>query len=150
MIAPATTPELKPTPRRGGLRIGVAVAFLLASAVLCTITTRSALRIEPVDPSPTVQPVADSAEKTAHLRDAIGTFATGSDPGDYRVAVNGSGHIRFSILGAKGALVEYEDSYQLGHRGDKFYLITSNSGLVELDDIDTVVFAGDQYHRRQP
>jgi len=125
---------------------GIAFAILVAGLVLNGYTLYSVFYTETVSEKPAVTLLVDPAEIAARQHDALGTFATGSQPGDRIIEVKPDG-VRFFALGSRGNLADNSDTYRLGHHGKNLCLATAESGVIDLTGIDTLVYYRDAYRR---
>ena len=138
----AVPTEVASTPSRG-----IAVAILLAGLVLNGYTLYSVFYTESVNEKPAITLVTDAAEVTARLHDATGTYATGDQPGDRAIVVTPDGKIKFLEIGARSRLTENVDIFHLGRRDKKLCLATAVSGVVDILNIDALVYYRDTYKR---
>jgi hypothetical protein len=126
---------------------GIAVAILLAGLALNGYTLYSVFYTETVNEKPAITLLTDPAEISAHQSEVVGTFATGDQPGDRTISVDASGKIGFSEIGARGAFGSNTDTFRLGRLGKNYCLTTVESGVVEVLNIDTLVYYRDAYKR---
>jgi hypothetical protein len=126
----------------------IAAALLVAGLSLNAYTLSTVFDTASVNEKPVVALVTDPAEISAHLADAIGTFATGDRPGDRTISVTADGKIRFAELGARAGLDGNRDTFRLGRLGKNYCLHTVDSGVVEVLNLDTLVYYRDVYKRR--
>ena len=130
-------------------RRGVAIALLAASLALDTLTIRALVNIARVNPPPAFTLLTDPAEVRAHQPEPLGTFATGGEPGDRVIVVTADGRVTFSEIAATKPVPEGSDTYRLGRRGKKLCLATATSGIIDLENIDTLAYSGDTYRRKE-
>ncbi len=148
-VVPAPTDALavdaakESTPSRA-----IAAAILLAGLSLNGYTLYSVFYTASVNEKPAIALVTDPAELSAHLADVVGTFATGDRPGDRTIAVTADGKIRFTELGAHAGLDANRDTFRLGRLGKNYCLNTVDSGVVEVTNLDTLIYYRDVYKRR--
>lgn len=131
----------------GKRRTFVVVALLVAAGAVGALAVRSFLRIESVHETITLAPLDDPKELTARKRDVVGTFATGAASGDRAITVRADGTIAFSEIGADPATSRTEDTWTYRRREKKFALATTQSGIVDIVNIDTLAYFGDTYRR---
>lgn len=136
-------PDTKaPTPNRA-----IAAAILIAGLALNGYTLYSVFYTETVDEKPAVTLLIDPAEITAHKNDVIGSFATGSQPGDRVITIDAGGKIKFAEIGARAGYNDNADTFRLGRIGKNYCLTTVDSGIVEVVNIDTLLYYRDTYKR---
>jgi hypothetical protein len=145
--APAATGETAasspaPSPHRG-----IAVAILVAGLALNGYTLYSAFYSESVSVKTAVTLLTDPAEIVAHGHDVVGTFATGGQNGDRVIVVSADGRVAFSEIGNPRSASNTSDTYRLGRHAKRLCLSTADSGLIEVMNIDTVVYYRDVYKR---
>lgn len=141
------------------LRLALASAILFAAVVLAALALRSFFRTESLIEEPLLTLLTDPAELAARQHDAIGTYATGDRPGDRVIIVAATGQISFRELGTSAGSGEITDTYRLARRdqkprsatapstGGKLCLTTATSGVVDLLNLDTLVYCRDTYRR---
>lgn len=140
--AMSAPPRAKPVPNRA-----IAAAILVAGLGLNGFTLYSAFYTERVDERPAVVLVTDPAEAAARKREIAGTYATGTRPGDRVIVVHADGRVEFSEVGTSGSINANTDTYQLGRHGAKFRLSTHDSGVVDVLNLETLVYYHDTYRR---
>lgn len=126
---------------------GIAFAILVAGLALNGYTLYSVFYTESVNETPAVILLTDPAELAAREREAIGSYATGSQPGDRVITVTADGKIRFFELGVKDGITNNTDTFKVGRHDKKFCLITSESGVVDVVNPDTLLYYRDTYRR---
>lgn len=134
--------RVRPAPRRA-----LAASLLVASLALNGYTLYSAFYTERVEERPAVVLVTDQAEAAARRREIAGTYATGTRPGDRVIVVRADGRVEFSEVGITGRINANTDTYQLGRHGAKFRLSTHDSGVVDVLNLETLVYYRDTYRR---
>lgn len=139
-VAPAAGP--KPAPH-----YGIAFAILVAGLALNGYTLYSVFYTESVNVSPPVVLLTDPAELDARGHEVIGSYATGSLPGDRVITIFADGRVRFFELGAKDGLTNNTDTFKLGRHDKKFCLLTAESGVIDLVNPDTLLYYRDTYRR---
>ncbi len=141
--APAAVPPAPvSTPSRG-----IAVAILVAGLALNGYTLYSVFYTESVNQPPAVTLLTDATERAARLHDAVGTFATGNQPGDRAIEITADGRIRFIELGNHSPTGDTTDTFRIGRHDHKLCLATAESGVVDVLNIDSLVYFRDTYHR---
>ncbi len=138
----APGPEAKPAPH-----YGIAFAILFAGLALNAYTLYSVFYTETVVEQPAVTLLTDSAELTARQREVVGTFATGAQNGDRVITVNADGSLQFSELGSRSGISTSRDTFRLGRHDKKLCLLTTDSGVVDVAGVDTLVYYRDIYRR---
>jgi len=133
----------RPAPRRA-----LAATLLAAGLGLNGYTLYSAFQSEPVEGRPAIVLVADQSEAAARCREIAGTYATGNRPGDRVIVVRENGRVEFSEVGPAGGINADADTYKLGRHGAKFCLSTQDSGVVDVTNLETLVYYRDTYRRR--
>ena len=98
-------------------------------------------------PNPDVRLPTDAKEAAARQAEVAGTYATGSRIGDRIIALQHDGRVDFSEVGRLSPGTAPPDTYRIGRRGPKLCLLTAESGLIEVANIDTVVYYRDVYRR---
>lgn len=136
-----------PAPRQPPANRGIAAAILAAGLAVNAYTVYSAFNTETVNPRPAVTLVTDATEAGNRLREIAGTYATGSQPGDRVIEIRADGTALFSALGAKGVRNYGSETFKLGKQGGKFALALRDAGLIEIQNLDTVVYYRDTYRR---
>lgn len=126
---------------------GIAAAILVAGLALNGYTLYSVFYTESVNEKPAITLVTDRAELVAHQNDVIGTFATGDQPGDRTITVDESGKIKFAEIGARTGYNDNTDTFRLGRIGKNYCLNTVDSGVVEVVNLDTLLYYRDTYKR---
>lgn len=130
---------------------GIAVAILVAGLSLNGYTLYSVVYTESVNQKPSVTLLTDTTERDARLRDAVGTYATGSQPGDRAMEITADGRIKFLEVGARNRAGDSTDTFRVGRHDTKLCLTTVESGIVDILNIDTLVYFRDTYKRtKQP
>ena len=139
--------DAPPTPSSGAPHRGIAVAILVAGLALNGYTLHSVFYVENVNARPDVTLITDAAELRMRQHDVIGTFATGGQPGDRVIAVSPDGRVAFSELGSRNGVADNSDTYRIGRRAGKLCLTTTDSGIIDARNIDTLVYYRDTYRR---
>lgn len=148
------TSELPPPsethrPRRQVWRGALGTLLLAASIALTIRTVLLARQRDSINQPPSVESYADPVERGARLRDALGRFATGSNPGDRVIVVLADGRVRFELIGPLQHALEFVDTYTIGRRDGHTCLVTKRSGVIDAVDIDHLSFCGNDFDRTQ-
>ncbi len=146
-VADPADPAAQPAGRPRPANRGIAVAILAAGLAVNGYTAYSAFNTQTVNTRPAVTLVTDPAEAANRLREIAGTYATGSRPGDRVIEIRADGTALFSAFGAKGARSYGSEPFKLGRHGGKFALALRDAGLIEIQNLDTVVYYRDIYRR---
>lgn len=125
----------------------IAIVLLIAAAVLAGFAARTFLRVESVHETVNLTPLEDARELTARKRDVVGSYATGAANGDRTITVRSDGGIEFGEIGADPATSRIQDTWSYGRRAKKFALATTQGGIVDIVNIDTLEYFGDTYRR---
>ncbi|HVU36557.1 MAG TPA: hypothetical protein VHE61_24165 [Opitutaceae bacterium] len=125
-----------------------AVLLLMASAAILAETAHRSAEYPRITPRPQLAPYSDPAERSARERDAIGTFATGTTPGDRIIVVDSDRRVRFSVVGATDPAFSSSDTFQMESVNRQPCLATSRSGIITQVDIDHLEYSGDTYERQ--
>jgi hypothetical protein len=126
----------------------IAAAILVAGLALNGYTLYSVFYTQSVNEKPAVTLLTDPTEISAHQQGAVGTYATGDQAGDRTITVSADGKITFAEVGAHTGYNDNVDTYRLGRLGKNFCLTTVDSGVVEIVNIDTLIYYRDTYNRR--
>jgi hypothetical protein len=142
-------PDSRPPPaatrsRWFWLRPALTLLLILGAALLFAYATTLFRRTESVHETVPTTPITDTAELAARQRDVVGTFTTGTGPGERVITVHADGRIEFSEVGGGPS---FADTYQLLRRGKAFCLVTRTSGVVDIMNIDTLSYSRDTYRR---
>jgi hypothetical protein len=140
---PATIwPTATKTPHRA-----MAICILASGVLLNAYTIRSVFQGEKIRQTPPITLVTDARELTALQQSASGRYATGDAPGDRAIEVVPAGRVRFFKLTPSGDRIESEDAYHVGRVGSKVFLTTADSGLIEITNIESIIYYRDVYRR---
>jgi len=140
--ADALAREAARTPSRG-----IAAAILIAGLLLNGYTLYSVFYTESVNEKPTVILLTEPAELSARLSDAVGTYATGSQPGDRVIVISVDGKIKFLEVGSRNSLSDSSDTFRIGRHDTKLCLATAENGVIDVLNIDTLIYYRDIYKR---
>lgn len=147
MAAPAQPVERAPKRASRTIRTLATILAFAASAVLLAWSAAYATRREPLDISSNAKLIADPKDRVSRQHDALGTYATGNQPGDRVIIVRPDGTVRFHPVGPLESSLAFSDSYSMGMIGDHPCLVTKRSGTIESADIDHLSYFGDTYQR---
>lgn len=148
MSTPSLASGLPPrTQRVRPFRLAVTSVLLLASALLLTRTIRRAVHVDRVNMPPPLTAIHDPRELAARKHDVVGTFATGTEPGDRVMILRHDGRIHFYPRGAEHTLFDTRDTYHVARDGRHVVVVTSHRGIIHVIDIDHLEYFGDTYER---
>lgn len=134
-------------PRPGGLLRCILAGLLLAVALaFAGRTVYSALHPALVDAGPAVA-LLTSPDDIASAPIPVGTFATGSNPGDRRIVIATDHTVRFSEIGPKADRYDATDVIRPAHRDGALYLATKANGPIEVLDNRSLRYFDDVYRR---
>ena len=145
--APAAPADAAPIPPPAPHR-GIAFTILIAGLALNGYTLYSAFYSESVNQKAPIVLLTEADGLGAHQREAVGIYATGTQPGDRVIVVGADGHVQFSEIGSAKSINNGTDTYRLGRHDQTLCLSTTDSGVIDLLNIDTVVYYRDTYKRR--
>lgn len=146
-VSPSASPE-EAAPRRRRARNGAAVAILAAGLLLNGYTVYSFFYIDDINRPPPVQLLTRESEIAAHRQAVAGRYFTGRTEGDRIIEIDPAGHVRFLRLTATGERLETTDTSRIGRLDTKLCLVTSDNGVIEILNIDALVYYRDTYRRR--
>jgi hypothetical protein len=126
---------------------GIAFAILVAGLALNGYTLYSVFYTESVNEPPPVVLLTDPAELASRGRDVVGSYATGSQPGDRVITVTADGKIKFFEIGSKDGFLNNTDTFKLGRHDKKFCLLTADSGVIDIVNPNTFLYYRDTYRR---
>ena len=141
---PPATPTKKP---QAAPHYAIASAFFVAGLALNGYTLYTFFNIERVASHPSVVVLTDRKEIATRDPDTLGSYATGSRPGDRVITVTPDGKVRFSELGSPDGISINTDTFRLGLHGKRLCLLTAESGVVDFVNPDTLLYYGDTYRR---
>lgn len=136
-----------PAPPASAPNRGIAVAILVAGLALNGYTLYTVFYVENVNVRPDLTLITDAAEIKMRQHDVIGVFATGGEPGDRMIEVSKDGRVMFSELGSRTGASGTSDTYRIARRAGKLCLATTDSGVIDVLNIDTLVYYRDTYRR---
>lgn len=131
-----------PTPHHG-----IAITILVAGLLLNGYTLYSVFYIEDVNEKPAIELVTDAKELAGLQRSVVGHYATGSDAGDRAIEVTADGRVRFLRIHANGERADGDDTFRIGRHDAKVCLATRDSGVIDVNNIDSIVYYRDTYRR---
>ncbi len=132
----------KRTPHRG-----IAISILIAGLLLNGYTLYSVFYIDDVNEKPAVKLVTDDKELTTLQAAVAGHYATGSEPGDRAIDIGADGRVRFLKRIATGERADGDDTYRVGRHDSQLCLSTRDSGVIDVQNAETVVYYRDTYRR---
>ncbi len=141
------TPAVDPAPPARHSRNAAAICILVAGLLLNGYTVYSFFYIDDVNRPPPVSLLTDAAEIDAHRTAAAGRYATGRAEGDRVIEIDSTGRIRFLRLTSAGEQADSEDTFRIGRLDTKLCLATNDNGVIEVLNIDTLVYYRDTYRR---
>ena len=127
-------------------RTALAIALILAGAALFAYALYPVLCIDSVNQMPEVRPITEP-ELAARKRDVIGTYATGSDPGDRVIVIGANANARFYEIGPRGPIGEAAETCLVCRHDGRLCLATKASGVIDVEDDGTLVYFKDRYQR---
>lgn len=126
---------------------GIAISILVAGLLLNGYTLYSVFYIDDVNAKPPITLVTDEKQLTALQNSAAGRYATGNDPGDRIIDIAADGHVRFFKRTDNGKRPDGDDTYRIGRHDSQLCLTTRDSGVIDVQNIDTIVYYRDTYRR---
>ncbi len=138
---PEPPPPGSPAPYLAGLAfaLGLGILFYALHAASLGATVNTTPVVEATN-----EPISEQA---AHLRLAVGTFATGRSPGDRVIAVGEDHTVSFYEIGPKGPVNRFTDTYLLERHDGQDCLATTQNGVIDLTSPDSVTYYRDLYLR---
>lgn len=138
-----------PPPRRPSLwRLRAYATAILATGLLLAATIlHFSLRVERVASRAMVQPIDNDRERSALQLSVVGRYVTGTEPGDRAIEISPEGRVQFSRKTEDGERIEASDTYRIGRCDGRLCVSTLSNGLIEIRDIDTVVYYRSTYRR---
>jgi hypothetical protein len=146
--APAYVRPLPP-PAEPLWRGGVALLLLLAGVALMVHALKPVLAPERERRPEDITLVTDAAYARKQQRALAGLFATGQQNGDRHLTISAGGYILFAEIGPRNALNSRTDTFEIGRRDQRTYLVTFRNGVVAILDSNTLVHDDDTYRRQQ-
>ena len=126
----------------------IALAMLVVGLALNGFTLYSAFYIDNVNVPPPLAPIANKTEFARIRNNLVGTFTTGSRPGDRGIVIRPDGTASLVLYGAQATVSsQIPCSYTLGRRDKKLYINLSPRGLIEVSNPDLLTLFGDTYNR---
>lgn len=126
---------------------GIAITILVAGLLLNGYTLYSVFYIDDVNQKPPIALVTDPTELTALTQSAAGRYATGNNPGDRVIVISTDGRVRFFKVTLAGERLESDDTYRIGRHDGRLCLTMPDSGVIDIGNIDTLVYYRDTYRR---
>lgn len=106
-----------------------------------------ALRAEPIEPAPAVALVADEQQITALRNASADEYRTGGQPGDRLLRLSVEGEVEFYQQTPQGLRSDGVDRFSPARDGRQLRFVTNRCGVIEVVNIDTLIYYGDTYHR---
>lgn len=128
---------------------GIAIAILCAGLALNGYTLYSAFYTDSVHEKVAVTLLTDPAELAAQKQAVAGTYATGEKLGDRVISITQDGQVSFAEIGNARSISNGADTYRIGRREKKICLTTTDSGIIDVVNIDTLIYYRDTYRRAQ-
>lgn len=126
----------------------IALAMLVVGLSLNGYTLYSAFYIDNVNIPPPLAPIADKSEFARIRNNLVGTFTTGSRPGDRGIVIRADGTASLVLYGPLGSVSsQIPCTYTLGRREKKLFVNLSPRGLIEVSNPDLLTLFGDTYTR---
>ena len=126
---------------------GIAISILAAGLLLNGYTLYSVFYIDDINEKPAIKLVTDNKEASSLQSAVAGRYATGSDPGDRAIDVGADGRVRFLKRVAGGEKPDGDDTYRVGRHDSQLCLTTRDSGVIDIQNSDTIVYYRDTYRR---
>lgn len=126
---------------------GIALAILLAGLALNGYTLYSAFYTDSVHEKVAVTLLTDPAELAAQKQAVAGTYSTGDKNGDRQIEISADGRVTFSEIGNARSISNGADTFRIGRREKRICLTTADSGVIDVINIDTVIYYRDTYRR---
>ncbi len=135
-----------------GHRTRVVVAVLSGLLVAASAALVGRMLLEAKEqpallPPPDFVAESDATELGRRVHDVVGKFATGKEAGDRVIEFAADGRVQFYVLGPLRNALEYQDRYRIGSIARRPAIATSESGSIEIVDIDRLKYFGDTYER---
>lgn len=124
--------------------------LLVASLAIAGSVLFRATRHQSLFSAPPLAPFTDPTENDRRLRDVVGTFATGTTPGDHVLVIQADGQIRFQRSIVAQPKIDLIDRFKLGQREGHVAIVTARSGIIDVLDIDRLTYFDDVYERAKP
>lgn len=136
------------TPVRTSPHLAVGVTILAAGLLLSGYTVYSTFYVDDVNRLPPIQLVTDERELAGLRLSVVGHYVTGREPGDRGIVVTADGSVHFTKIVAGGERTDADDTYRIGRGSDgSVCLATTGSGVIDVRNIDTMVYYRDTYRR---
>lgn len=124
-----------------------AFVILFIGILLNGYTLYSVFYTERVNQRPPVTLLTDEAEIQGYARRLAGTYQTGDAPGDRAIIIADDGTVRFIEFGTRNRRAESMDTYEIGRHEGKICFSTAANGVVDVGNIDVLVYYRDSYRR---
>jgi len=125
----------------------LAGAILAGAVLLGTRTFLSAMKSAPVETEPTDIVWGDARTAAPAQATTAGRYTTGREPGARILIIGTDDGVQFGRIGLTGERIDQTDRYRAGRRSQRSVLVTSRSGLIDVQSIDAVRYYGDDYRR---
>jgi hypothetical protein len=125
----------------------LAGAILAGAVLLGGKTLQLAMKSKPIETEPTDIVWSDVSTAAPVQATAAGRYATGRESGDRILLIGADGGVQFGRIGLTGERIDQTDRYRTGRRGQRAVLVTSRSGVIDVQSIDAVRYYGDDYRR---
>jgi len=126
---------------------GIAITILIAGLLLNGYTLYSVFYIDDVNEKPAIALVTDPKELVALQHSVVGRYATGAEPGDRAIDIAADGRVHFFKILASGERPDSNDTYRIGRHDSQLCLATRDSGVIDVTNIETIVYYRDTYRR---
>lgn len=128
---------------------GTALAMLVVGLALNGYTLYAVLYTDSVNRKPDIKLVTDAAELAAHRTSFVGSYFTGRQSGDRGIVITADGTVRFTVLGTAPGSLESNDTSRVGRHDNRLCLDTPESGMIDIVNLDTLVYYRDTYRREK-
>jgi hypothetical protein len=125
------------------------LALLVLGVVLIAVAVMPLLGSKARQQSSDITLVRDAADAQIRQKSVAGLFSTGPKSGDRSMTITPLGDVIFAEVGPRQPLGAGTDSYRIGLRDQKTFLVTVRSGVIEVLDANTLRYYGDTYRRVQ-
>lgn len=149
--APVPSPEPAAAPSSAPVQSaphhGIAITILIAGLLLNGYTLYSVFYIDDVNKKPPIELVTDPKELAGLEQSVAGHYATGNAPGDRTISIGRDGRVRFFRVLGTGERMESDDTFRIGRHDGKVCLTMPDSGVIDVNNIDSIVYYRDIYRR---
>ena len=133
-----------PPPNHSKQALGTALLAIGCGLNFCAVYVF--LKPEPAEPAPVCQPITE-ANDLARLRDPlIGTYATGSNPGDRQIVIGASDSIQLQVVETNRALHSETTTGKLVRQEGHLAIALPGAGLILVQPDNSLLYFGDTYH----